>query len=46
MAIFVSRADRALQEQAAVERITSEPPSEADVERVRAHLRASGWDLA
>lgn len=29
---------------AAIERLTNEPPSAADVERVLEHLRAAGWE--
>jgi hypothetical protein len=31
---------------AAIEHLTREPPSAADVDRVRERLRAAGWDLA
>ncbi|MDQ1541389.1 MAG: hypothetical protein QOH29_2115 [Actinomycetota bacterium] len=30
---------------AAIEQLTREPPSPADVDRVRERLRAAGWDL-
>jgi hypothetical protein len=31
---------------AAIEQLTQEPPSPADVDRVRERLRAAGWDPA
>lgn len=30
---------------AAIERLTNEPPSAVDVDRVLGHLRAAGWDV-